>query len=126
MKVLETESRQTLVFDPGFYRLSIRLPVSGSMSCVALWGGFRLGAGWYPRLERFWQMDDLEHNFPKERTSDSYVLQLIDVPPIARLLRGAVKIRQHEIMCAMGKNGCYGTPWSEELDGKELHGAVQW
>ena len=24
----------------------------------------------------------------------------------------------------MGINGCQGTPWSEELDGKELHGAL--
>ena len=24
----------------------------------------------------------------------------------------------------MGVNGCQGTPWSEELDGKELHGAL--
>ena len=24
----------------------------------------------------------------------------------------------------MGVNGCQGAPWSEELDGKELHGAA--
>ena len=24
----------------------------------------------------------------------------------------------------MGINGCYGTPWSEELDGKKLHGEL--
>ena len=24
----------------------------------------------------------------------------------------------------MEVNGCQGTPWSEELDGKELHGAL--
>ena len=23
-------------------------------------------------------------------------------------------------------NGCQGTPWSEELDGKELHGVAWW
>ena len=27
-------------------------------------------------------------------------------------------------MKAAGVDGCQGTPWSEELDGKELHGAV--
>ena len=29
-------------------------------------------------------------------------------------------------MEAVGINGCQGTPWSEELDGKELHGAASW
>ena len=27
-------------------------------------------------------------------------------------------------MKAAGMSGCQGTPWSEELDGKELHGAL--
>ena len=35
-----------------FYRSSTRLPVSGKVARVALLGGFRLGAGWHPRLER--------------------------------------------------------------------------
>ena len=26
----------------------------------------------------------------------------------------------------MGVNGCQGTPWSEKLDSKELHGAAWW
>ena len=29
-------------------------------------------------------------------------------------------------MEAVGVNGCLGTPWSEELDGKELYGAAWW
>ena len=36
-----------------FYRSFTRLPVSGSVARVALWGGFRLSSGWYTRLERF-------------------------------------------------------------------------
>ena len=36
-----------------FYRSSTRLPVSGRIVRVALWGGFRLGTGWCPRLQRF-------------------------------------------------------------------------
>ena len=35
-----------------------------------------------------------------------------------------VKARQHAVMGAAEINGCQGTPWSEELDGKELHGAA--
>ena len=53
-----------------------------------------------------------------------YVLRLIAVPAEARLVRGAVKVRRYESMWAVGTNGCQGTPWSEELDGKELHGAA--
>ena len=29
-------------------------------------------------------------------------------------------------MEAAGVNGCQGTPWSEEFDGEELHGAAWW
>ena len=36
-----------------FYRSSTRLPDSGRVALAALWGGFRLSIGWYPRLERF-------------------------------------------------------------------------
>ena len=43
---------------------------------------------------------------------------------VARLIRGTVKVRRHAAMGAGGIDGCQGTPWSEELDGKELHGAA--
>ena len=69
-------------------------------------------------------MGGLKYNFPKERTSDSYVLRLIAVLPEARLIRGTVKVRRHETMKAAAVSGCQGTPWSEELDGKELHRAL--
>ena len=44
--------------------------------------------------------------------------------PEVRLMRGVVKARRHMVVGAGGMNGCQGTPWSEELDGKELHGAA--
>ena len=51
----------------------MRLPVFERVARVALWGGFRLGAGWYPRLERFFcQKDYLESPFSETGTSDSF------------------------------------------------------
>ena len=41
-------------------------------------------------------MDDLEYHFPKESTSDSYVLRLVAVPQEARLIRETIKARRHE------------------------------
>ena len=41
-----------------------------------------------------------------------------------RLIRGTVKTRRHEAISAMGMDGYQGTPWSEELDGEELHEAL--
>ena len=32
--------------------------------------------------------------------------------------------QRHDAIWAMGVDGCQRTPWSEELDGKELHGAL--
>ena len=34
------------------------------------------------------------------------------------------KVGRLAAMKAAGVNGCKGTPWSKELDGKELHGAA--
>ena len=46
-------------------------------------------------------------------------------PPEGRLIRGVVKVRRHAAMGAERMNECQmRTPWSEELDGEELHGAV--
>ena len=46
MKVLEAKIRQTLVLDPGGSTGRLRAcPFSGWVVRVALWGGFRLGAG---------------------------------------------------------------------------------
>ena len=54
-----------------------------------------------------------------------YEVRLIAISPcIPRLIRGVVKVRRHEAMWTMGINGCQRTPLSNELDGKELHGAL--
>ena len=53
-----------------------------------------------------------------------YVLRLIAVSLKVRLIRRAVKVRRHEAMWAVELNECQGTPWSEEVDSKKLHGAL--
>ena len=40
-----------------------------------------------------------------------------------RLIREVRQVRRHAVMVAGGMNGCQGTPWNEEVDGKELLGA---
>ena len=50
---LSNETRSFLVFDPGGSTGYLRACPSGRVAHVALWGGFRLGARWYPRLEHF-------------------------------------------------------------------------
>ena len=52
-----------------------------------------------------------------------YVLQLITISPKPGLFEGTVKVRRQEAMETAEINGCQGTSWSEELDGKVLHGA---
>ena len=65
-----------------FYRSSTRLPVFENVARVALWVTFCLGAGWYPRLERFFgKRMTSEYHFPEKGTRDSYVLRLIAVFP---------------------------------------------
>ena len=54
----------------------------------------------------FWQMDGLEYHFPKERTSDSFVLQSIAVSPQPD------RFKELAAMEAAGVNGCQGTPRS--------------
>ena len=98
MKVLKTKSRQTLVVDPGGSTGRLRAcPFLGA--CRALLCGEVFV--WAPDGTRgwsiFWQKDGLKYRFPKKRTSDSYVLRLIVVPPEARLIWGAVKVRQQAI-----------------------------
>ena len=91
------------------------------MARVALWGGSRLGVGWYPRLERFSQMDDSESSSSGRGTSESftpYVLRSIAVSPQPGWFEELATLE------AAGVNGCQGAPWSEELVGKELYGAL--
>ena len=69
----------------------------------------------------------LEHHF-QEKTSVvvPYVLRLIAISPKPGWFEAAVKVRQHEAMEASGINGRQGTPWSETLNGKELHRVTWW
>ena len=55
-----------------------------------------------------------------------YVWRLVAVFPKPAWFEGAAKLRRHEAMEAAGINVSQGAPWSEELDGEELHGAAWW
>ena len=69
----------------------MRLPVSGMVARVALWGGFRFDAGWYTKLERFWQTEDLEHHFQIEGQAIRYAVHVaVDRKiPKVRLIPGS-------------------------------------
>ena len=72
MKVVETTSRKTLVFDPGgCTSQSTCLPVAGRVARVALWGGVRLDAAMVSEAGAFLVGSRLVHHFPKRRPSDS-------------------------------------------------------
>ena len=61
----------------------------------------------------------------QERTSDLYVLRSIAVPPRSQAdTWSGQSLRRHAAMGARGMNECQGTPWNEEFDGNELHGAA--
>ena len=80
MKVLQTKSVQTLVFDPSDFKCRLH-----ACPFLGTWRAFLCGEVlvWAPAggdLECFWQMmHDSEHYLPKERKSDPYVLRLIAV-----------------------------------------------
>ena len=122
MKVLEAKTKETLIFDPIGYTGCLRAcPFNGNVSRVALCEGFRLGAGWHLRLEGFWQMNDVESSSSGEGTSRSFS------PYVLRSITVSLQPGWFEELVAMEaawRNGCQGTPWSEELDDKELHGAL--
>ena len=61
-----------------------------------------------------------------ERFVTPYVSRLITISTKPGWFEGAAKVRRHAAMEAAGMNICQETPWSEELDGKELHGAAWW
>ena len=109
-----------------FYRSSTRLPVSGRVKRVTLWGDFSLSAVWCPRLERcFWLMEDCKIIF-RERYKRSVTpneLRAIVVSLRLGCFEGAGRVRRLA-MRAVRINGCQGTPWSEELNGKKLYRAA--
>ena len=55
-----------------------------------------------------------------------YALRLIVISPKLSWFEGGVKVRRQEAIGTAEINGCRGTPWSEELHGKVLHGAAWW
>ena len=55
-----------------FYRSSTRLPVFRNVVRIALWGGFRLSARWYPRPEHFLAQEWFEMPF-SERENKRFV-----------------------------------------------------
>ena len=109
-----------------FYRSSTRLIVSGRVERVALWGGFRLGAGWYPRLERVLVDGRLEHHFPREVQATRLRRTYCGRSLYLRSQAGSNKPPESDgtRLCELWMNGCQGTPWSEKLDGKDFHGAL--
>ena len=124
MKVLQTKSIQTLVFDP--------VGSKGRLcACPFLetWRALLCGEVlvWAPAggdLERFWLTEELKYHFSMGDTSAPYVLRLIAVSPQSQVDMWSRQVRGHAVMGAWRINRCQGTPWSEELDGKELHGAA--
>ena len=52
------------------------------------------------------------------------VLRSITVSPQPSCFENIMASTMARSRSSTGVNGCQGTPWSEELDGKELHGAL--
>ena len=87
-----------------------------------------MGAGWYLRLERFVLVDgEPGISFYKRGTSVSlrrkFCGRSLSLRSQAVSKKPKKQFRRHAAMEAAGMNGYQGTPWSEELDGKELDGA---
>ena len=80
------------------------------------------------RLHRlFWWMDDLESSTCRRGTGESFtscVLRLIAVSPQPGCFDNIKLSRTAQGHRSNGVDGCQGTPWSEELDGKELQGSL--
>ena len=68
----------------------------------------------------------LRTSFSREdkRFVTPYVLRLIAISLKPGWFEGAVKVGRPETMETVGINRCQGTPWSEEQDGKGLHGVI--
>ena len=91
MEILETKTRQTMVFDLG--------GCMGRLRACPFWGGWRaLLCGevfvwtlrWYPRLERFWYTKDLNIVFKRGQAIRYTVRIAVDrCLPKTRLIRGS-------------------------------------
>ena len=67
----------------------------------------------------FWRKDDLGISFSRERYKQPVRIAVDRCFPYGESPK--LNRTRHE---SCGVSGCQGTPWSEELDGKELYGAL--
>ena len=93
MKVLETKTRHTLVFDPEGCLDSLRAcPFLGGWRALLCGGIFLWTLRWYPRLERFRYTEDLHIIFKRGQAIGHAVRIAVDCCfPEARLFRGSRK-----------------------------------
>ena len=90
------------------------------MARVALWGGFRFGAVGGGLEHFFLQKKGLGISYSGVRYK-----QLVSIAVDRCFLHNQAGLDMPcRAMEAGGVNGYQGAPWSEELDGKELHRAV--
>ena len=98
------------------------LPVFGSVARVALWEIFCRAPDGTRGWSVFWQIDNSDIIFRETDKRIVYaVLRLIAVSSQSQADTWSRQVRRHVVMGAGGMNGCQGTPWSKELDGKEIH-----
>ena len=89
-------------------------------------GRFSFGRRMVPEAGALFGRRKTGTSFSERGTSDSFtphVLRSIAFPTQPGRFEEAEKVRRLAVMEAAGLNICQGTPWSEELDGKELQGA---
>ena len=85
---------------------------------------FSFWSGWWPSGAFFDRRRSSEYHFLGVRYRQLIRIAVDRCYSVARLIRGTVNVRRHEAIRAMRMEGCRGAPWSEELDGKELHGGA--
>ena len=125
-RVIQAKSMQTLMFDPGESTDRLRA-CPGFWECGARYFVGRFSLGRWMRQRRFFADGSLGVIIlQKGYIRILYAVHIADVRCFSadRLIRGTVRTRRHEAVSAMGMDGCRGTPWSEELDDKKLHGAL--
>ena len=120
MKVLQTKSMQTLIFNPGGFKgLLCACPFLGTWRALLCGEVLVL-----ERLVAIWSV------FLQKKGLGISVSGARYKPPVCIVidcyfLRSQAGLNMScRAMGAGGMNGCERAPWSEELDGKELHGAA--
>ena len=106
-RVIQTESRQTLMFDPGGCTGRLRsCPFVGGWRTLLCGEVFVWDAEWYPRLERVWLTEDLNIIFPREGQAIRYAVRIVVDCNFSKSgrFRGAVKVERHDAMKTAGIN----------------------